>query len=68
MLGFVARVDPSLESTLMPDGDEILDLRWFSRDDLTAALDEISLPGPTSIARAILEHWFGGPIADRRAW
>lgn len=68
MLGFVARVDPAVRSTLVPDGDEILDLRWFSRDDLTAALDEISLPGPTSIARAILEHWFGGPIADRRAW
>lgn len=68
MLGFVARVDPAVVSTLIPDGNEILDLRWFSRGELTAALDEISLPGPTSIARAILEHWYGGPIADRRAW
>ncbi len=68
MLGFLAKVDPDVESTLTPDGDEILDLRWFSRQDLTAALSEISLPGATSIARAILEHWYGGPIADSREW
>jgi NAD+ diphosphatase len=68
MLGFMARVDPQLESTLTPDGTEILDLRWFSRDELTASLADIGLPGHTSIARAIIEHWFGGPIADLRQW
>lgn len=68
MLGFMARVDPHLESTLTPDGAEILDLRWFSRDELTASLDDIGLPGHTSIARAIIEHWYGGPIDDRRQW
>lgn len=68
MLGFVARVDPAVESMLRPDGAEILDLRWFSRDDLTAALGEISLPGPTSIARAIIEHWFGGPVHEIHPW
>src|SRR5690554_2764961 len=62
MLGFTARVDPERESTLAPDGDEILDLRWFSRDDLRASLGEITLPGSSSIARAILEQWYGGPI------
>lgn len=62
MLGFTARIDPDRESTLAPDGDEILDLRWFSRDDLRASLDEITLPGSSSIARAILEQWYGGPI------
>lgn len=68
MLGFRAIVDPSLESRFTPDGQEILDLRWFSREELAASLDEIALPGPTSIARAILEDWFGGPIVDRRDW
>jgi NAD+ diphosphatase len=68
MLGFRAIVDQSLESSLTPDGQEILDLRWFSREELAASLDEIALPGPTSIARAILEDWFGGPIVDRRDW
>ncbi|MHA6695779.1 NAD(+) diphosphatase [Homoserinimonas sp. A520] len=64
MLGFAARVDPDRESTLAPDGDEILELRWFSRDELRAALGEITLPGHSSIARAILEQWYGGPIED----
>jgi NAD+ diphosphatase len=64
MLGFTARVDPERESTLAPDGDEILDLRWFSRDDLRSSLDEITLPNRSSIARAILEQWYGGPIEE----
>ena len=68
MLGFTARVDPDVESTLTPDGAEILDLRWFSRDELTASLGEVSLPGVTSIARAIIEDWYGGPIDDRIDW
>jgi NAD+ diphosphatase len=68
MVGFTARVDASQVSTLTPDGAEILALRWFSREELAASLDEISLPGHTSIARAILEHWFGGPIDDKIDW
>jgi NAD+ diphosphatase len=62
MLGFTARVDQDLTSTLMPDGAEILDLRWFSRAELRASRGDILLPGPTSIAHAILEEWFGEPI------
>jgi NAD+ diphosphatase len=64
MIGFMAKVDATVESTLSPDGNEILDLRWFSRRELAAALGEISLPGRSSIARAILEEWYGGPIDD----
>ncbi len=64
MLGFLAKVDPEHGPETTPDGVEILDLRWFTRDELAAALTEITLPGPTSIARAILEEWYGGPIAD----
>lgn len=68
MLGFTARVEPGSGTVVTPDGEEILDLRWFSRDELTAALGEIVLPGYTSIARAILEHWYGGPIDDHIDW
>ncbi|WP_213813850.1 NAD(+) diphosphatase [Glaciihabitans sp. dw_435] len=64
MLGFTARVDTATDGATTPDGNEILDLRWFSRDELTAALGEILLPGPVSIARAIIEEWYGGPIND----
>lgn len=62
MLGFTARVDETIESELTPDGSEILDLRWMSRNDLYAARDEIALPGRTSIARALIEEWYGGPL------
>lgn len=64
MLGFTARVDPCRPVDARPDGEEILELRWFSRDELAASVGEVLLPGPTSIARTIIEHWFGGPIDD----
>jgi NAD+ diphosphatase len=64
MLGFTAKVDLDRTSTLTPDGAEILELRWFSRDELRASRGEILLPGPTSIAHAIIEEWFGEPIID----
>jgi NAD+ diphosphatase len=66
MVGFEARVAPGADTTGRPDGEEIIALRWFSRAELTAAVEagEVLLPGPTSIARAIIEHWFGGEIAD----
>lgn len=67
MLGFTARVDSSVPSTLTPDGAEILDLRWFSRDELRDAVGEILLPGNSSIARAIVEEWYGGPIDEPQA-
>ena len=64
MLGFTARVDLEHPTTLAPDGTEILALRWFSRDEIRHANGEVLLPGPTSIAHAILEEWYGEPITD----
>lgn len=64
MVGFRATLDPSAVNELRPDGTEILDLRWFSRDDLAENRDDIILPGRTSIARSIIEDWFGGPIDE----
>jgi len=66
MVGFRAHV-PDGESTVgTPDGHEILELRWFTRDQLrdAAAAREIILPGPTSIARAIVEDWYGDEVDD----
>jgi NAD+ diphosphatase len=66
MLGFTARVADDFTGDLAPDGTEILDLRWFSREELIASLDHVILPGRTSIARAIIEEWYGGLIDDDR--
>ncbi|MDF1479545.1 NAD(+) diphosphatase [Leifsonia sp. H3M29-4] len=67
MVGFTARVDPAFTGDAVPDGTEIMDLRWFSREELAASLDEIRLPGRASIARAIVEEWYGAEIDDGQA-
>lgn len=65
MVGFTARVEPSFAGRAEPDGEEILDLRWFSRQGLADALPDLLLPGPTSIARRLIEDWWGSPLPDR---
>lgn len=68
MCGFLARVDPATAADpLLPDGEEILDVRWFSRADLEDPAQTVLLPGSSSIARAIIEHWYGGPL-PRPTW
>ncbi|WP_253259394.1 NAD(+) diphosphatase [Subtercola boreus] len=68
MCGFLAHVDPaSAADPLLPDGEEILDVRWFSRADLEDPNQTVLLPGSSSIARAIIEHWYGGPL-PRPTW
>jgi NAD+ diphosphatase len=51
MLGFTAR---HRAGAIRPDGAEILDARWFSREDLP------NLPGNGSIARRLIEQWKRG--------
>lgn len=53
---------------LVADGEEIRALRWFSRDELRNCLDEIALPGSSSIARYLIEQWFGEPISQEDTW
>ncbi|MFZ6991036.1 NAD(+) diphosphatase [Curtobacterium sp. RRHDQ66] len=63
MVGFRAKAVDGDPSTARPDGVEILDVRWFSRDEIRErAGDTLLLPGKTSIARAIIEEWYGGPL------
>lgn len=61
MLGCTAVAD-RVEITV--DGTEVSDARWFTRDELA---DEIRAgrvvpPSGVSIARRLVERWFGGPL------
>lgn len=63
MLGFTARV---VGGELAVDERELADARWFSKAELTAALADGSLllPPPVSIARRLVETWYGEPLSD----
>lgn len=58
MLGFSCR---ALTTDLVLQDDEIATARWFSREELTEAFarGEVAVPNQLSIARRIIEHWFG---------
>jgi NAD+ diphosphatase len=62
MLGF--RADAPAGQEIVPDAEEIAEAYWFSREGLVAAIKsrEIALPPPVSIARQIIELWYGGPL------
>ncbi len=62
MLGF--RADAPAGQAISVDHEELAEAYWFSRDELVAAINarEIALPPPVSIARHIIESWFGGPV------
>ena len=52
MVGFRARY---VSGELVLDDDEIVDARWYRRDDLPM------LPGPISIARKLIDAWLTTP-------
>lgn len=61
MLGFRARVVD--DSEVRADGEEIVEARWFDRDQIGAALrgeDGVQLPGTSSIARRLIDDWYEG--------
>jgi NAD+ diphosphatase len=62
MLGF--RADAPAGQVISVDHEELAEAHWFSRDGLLAAIKarEIVLPPSVSIARHIIESWFGGPL------
>ncbi|WP_235950300.1 NAD(+) diphosphatase [Phycicoccus flavus] len=61
MVGFTAR---ARGTDLRLQDDEIAAARWFSREELLAAIADgsVHIPGSVSIARRLVEHWYGGPI------
>lgn len=62
MLGFFA---DAVTTAITPDADEIAEARWYSRDELVAALEsgDLRLPPSVSIARRLIETWYGGPLS-----
>lgn len=66
MLGFFARADDGQE--LRVDGDEINSARWYTRAELRTATEsgEILLPGRVSIARQLIERWYGDRLPGDR--
>lgn len=62
MLGFHAvAADPHAARA---DGEEIVDVRWFTRDEILAALHgegDVVLPGAASIAHRLIADWAGAP-------
>lgn len=63
MLGFTAKTD---DAVARPDGVEVTRARWFSREELQEAVlsGEITISTRLSIARSLIEHWYGGVIED----
>ena len=69
MLGYRARLADG-ERLPRPDGDEVTDAVMLSRAELARAVaaGRIVLPGPTSIARMLIEDWYGGLVGPRSDW
>ena len=61
MLGFHARAS---ETAVHADGVEIGEARWFSRDELrdASAAGDVRIPPAISIARRLIERWYGEPL------
>lgn len=64
MVGFYAR---ATTTDITVDGDEIVEAGWYSRADVEAgfASGELLPPAGISIARRLIEGWYGGPL---RQW
>lgn len=62
MMGFFARIEEDQDPRV--DAEEIGEARWFTREELVEAAnaEEILLPGKVSIARRLIEKWYGGEL------
>ena len=62
MLGF--RAEAAAGQVIAVDHDELTEANWYSRADLLAAIrdEKLGVPPPVSIARHIIESWYGGPL------
>ncbi|HEY0187701.1 MAG TPA: NAD(+) diphosphatase [Cellulomonas sp.] len=63
MLGFRAT---ALSTEITVDGTEIASARWFDRESLAGEITAGTVvpPPATSIARALIEEWFGGVLPE----
>ena len=62
MFGYTAKFSGG---QVIPDGEEIVKLRWFTRAELKAESSSLLLPGKLSIARSIIEHWLGEELPEQ---
>jgi NAD+ diphosphatase len=67
MLGFRAQ---ALTTREQADGVELAHVRWWTREEFGAdiAAGDLLLPSRVSIARRLIEDWYGGPIEDAADW
>jgi NAD+ diphosphatase len=67
MLGFTAH---AASTDVHVDGVELGEARWFTREQLYQALSEGSMRAPNrlSIARFLIEDWYGEPLGDLGSW
>lgn len=67
MLGYEARAKGGQQIAV--DEEEIGEARWFSRAELRAAIDEgeVALAPTSSIARRLIEYWYGEELPDGRS-
>jgi NAD+ diphosphatase len=59
MIAFEAVTDDP--TSARPDGEEIVEIEWFTRESLLEATrsGRILLPPPISVARAMIDRWYG---------
>jgi NAD+ diphosphatase len=63
MIGFLAFVDPdTIDGAPTPDAEELVDARWWGRDELAGALGAgaIILPPPGTIGNYLISTWLAG--------
>ena len=62
MLGYHAWAASEAEPT--PDGEELAEARWISREELLAGAEsgELLVPPSVSIARRLIEQWYGAEL------
>jgi NAD+ diphosphatase len=68
MIAFEAVTDDP--SAARPDGEEITEVKWFSRAELKAAAADGSLllPPTVSVARRMIEGWLGEVAVGGETW
>ena len=68
MIAFEAVTD--IPDDARPDGEEITEVKWFSREELKAAAADGSLllPPTVSVARRMIEGWLGERAVGGEQW
>jgi len=67
MIAFEAVTDRPEDSR--PDGQEITEVRWFSRDEIKQAIltGDLLLPPSISVARRMIENWYVSVVGYSRS-